>query len=152
MPIGDTGGAQFTAAHPTWDGRATTVGIIDTGVTLDHPSLLTTSTGERKIVDWVTATAQVGDDDPTWINMQAQVTGATFSFQGVTYTAPTAGTYRIGLFDERDPRLGGELGNDVNRDGNPPGSSGVFAALWNTPPTTYTSTPTRTARSRTSRR
>ena len=47
MPIGDTGGAQFTAAHPTWDGRATTVGIIDTGVTLDHPSLLTTSTGER---------------------------------------------------------------------------------------------------------
>lgn len=132
MPVGDTGGAQFTAAHPTWDGRGTTVGIIDSGVTLDHPSLLTTSTGERKIVDWVTATAQVGDNDPTWVNMQAQVTGATFSFQGVAYTAPAAGTYRIGLFNERDPRLGGEIGNDVNRDGNPTGSSGLFAALWNT--------------------
>ena len=31
------------------------------------------------------------------------------------------GSYRIGLFNERDPRLGGEVGNDVNRDGNPAG-------------------------------
>ncbi|HSB85846.1 MAG TPA: S8 family serine peptidase, partial [Ilumatobacteraceae bacterium] len=132
MPVGDTGGAQFTAANPTWDGRGTTVGIIDTGVTLDHPSLLTTSTGERKIIDWVTATAEQGDNDPTWINMQAQVNGAAFTFQNVSYTAPAAASYRIGLFNERDPRLGGELGRDVNRDGNPAGSSGVFAVLWDT--------------------
>ena len=39
MPIGDTGAAQFMAAHPTWDGRGVTVGILDTGVDLDHPSL-----------------------------------------------------------------------------------------------------------------
>ncbi len=132
MPVGDTGGAQFTAAHPTWDGRGTTVGILDTGVTLDHPSLLTTSTGERKIVDWVTATAETGDDDPTWVNMQAQVSGATFTFQNLSYTAPANASYRIGLFNERDSRLGGELGSDVNRDGNPAGSSGIFAVLWNT--------------------
>ena len=42
-----------------------------------------------------------------------------------------AGSYRIALFNERDPRLGGEVGNDVNRDGNPAGSSGIFAVLWN---------------------
>ena len=48
MPTGDTGGAQFVAAHPTWDGRGVTVGIVDSGVTLDHPSLLTTTTGERR--------------------------------------------------------------------------------------------------------
>ncbi len=132
MPVGDTGGAQFTAAHPTWDGRGTTVGILDTGVTLDHPSLLTTSTGERKIIDWVTATAQVGDDDPTWVSMQTQVSGATFTFLNLSYTAPAAGSYRFGLFNERDTRLGGELGSDVNRDGNPAGSSGIFAVLWNT--------------------
>src|SRR4029079_2586908 len=42
-----------------------------------------------------------------------------------------AATYRIGLFDERDPRLNGEIGNDVNRDGNPGGSSGLFPVLWN---------------------
>jgi hypothetical protein len=66
--------------------------------------------------------------------MQNQVTasGGVFTYQGVTYTAPANGTYRIGLFNERDSRLGGELGNDVNRDGNPAGSSGIFAVLWNT--------------------
>jgi Subtilase family/Bacterial pre-peptidase C-terminal domain len=132
MPTGDTGAAQFTDAHPTWDGRGTTIGILDSGVSLDHPSLLTTSTGERKVVDWVTYTDPFNDGDPTWVNMAAQVSGSTFTFEKVTYTAPAAGSYRIGLFNERDPRLGGEVGSDVNRDGNPAGSSGIFAVLWNT--------------------
>jgi hypothetical protein len=130
MPIEDVGAATFTANHPTWDGRGTTIGIVDLGVTLDHPSLLTTSTGERKIVDWRTGTDPFSDNDPTWINMADQVTGSSFTYKSVTYTAPAAATYRIGLFDERDPRLGGEVGNDVNRDGNPTGSKGVFAVLW----------------------
>jgi subtilisin family serine protease len=132
LPIGDTGASQFVAAHPTWDGRGVTIGIVDSGVTLDHPSLLTTSTGERKVVDWVTGTDPFTDNDPTWVNMAAQVNGASFTFESVAYTAPAAGTYRIGLFNERDSRLGGEVGNDVNRDGNPTGSSGIFAVLWNT--------------------
>ncbi len=138
MPIGDTGAAQFMAAHPTWDGRNVTVGILDSGISLDHPSLLTTSTGERKVLDWVTYTDPTfsngvnNDNDPTWVNMQSQVSGSSFTFQGVSYTAPAAGSYRIGLFNERDPRLGGEVGSDVNRDGNPAGSSGIFAVLWNT--------------------
>ena len=132
MPIGDTGASQFRAANPTYDGRGVTVGILDTGVSLDHPSLLTTSTGQAKVVDWVTYTDPFNDDDPTWVDMAAQVSGSSFTFNAVTYTAPAAGSYRIGLFNERDPRLGGELGNDVNRDGNPPSSSGIFAVLWNT--------------------
>ena len=61
---------------PTWDGRGVTIGIVDLGVTLDHPSLLTTSTGERKIIDWVTATDPFIDGDPTWLDMQAQVSGS----------------------------------------------------------------------------
>ena len=132
LPIGETGAAQFTDAHPTWDGRGVTIGVVDLGITLDHPSLLTTSTGERKVVDWVTGTDPFTDDDPTWLNMSAQVSGAQFTFSGRTYTAPAAGSYRIALFNERDPRLGGEVGSDVNRDGNPAGSSGIFAVLWNT--------------------
>src|SRR5215218_6811709 len=132
MPTGDTGGAQFVAAHPTWDGRGVTVGIVDTGITLDHPSLLTTSTGERKIVDWVTATAPSGDNDPTWVDMQMQVRGPQFTVAGVTYTAPSGGAFRFGVFNERDERLGGEVGSDVNRDGNPTGSSGNFGVLWDT--------------------
>ena len=131
MPIGDTKAAQFTAGHPTWDGRGTTIGILDTGIDLDHPALTTTSTGERKVTDWITATDPFTDDDPTWVGMGDQVSGSSFAYKGATYTAPTSGQYRIGLFDERDPRLGGEVGNDVNRDGNPAGSSGIFAVLWN---------------------
>jgi subtilisin family serine protease len=132
MPTGDIGGAQFVAAHPTWDGRGVTVGIVDTGITLDHPSLLTTSTGERKIVDWVTATDEADDNDPTWLDMETQVSGPSFTVDKVSYTAPSAGTFRFAVFNERDSRLGGEVGSDVNRDGNPTGSSGLFAVLWNT--------------------
>ena len=126
MPIRDTGAAAFTAAHPTWDGRGTTIGILDTGIDLDHPALSTTTTGERKITDWVTATDPFTDDDPTWLNMATQVTGPSFSFDGVTYTAP-AGSYRTAVFDEGDPRLGGEVGSDVNRDGD---STDKFDVLW----------------------
>lgn len=130
MPIRDIGASAFLAANPSWDGRGVTIGILDTGVTLDHPSLQTTSTGERKIIDWVTATDPFTENDPTWINMQAQVNGASFVFNAVSYTAPADGSYRVGLFNERDSRLGGEVGSDVNRDGNPAGSSGIFAVLW----------------------
>jgi Subtilase family len=132
MPTGDTGAAQFVNANPILDGRGVTIGIVDTGISLDHPSLTTTSTGERKIVDWVTGTHPTADGDPTWVNMESQVSGSSFAFGGVTYTAPANGSYRIGLFDERNPNLGGEVGSDVNRDGNPAGSSGIFAVLWDT--------------------
>ena len=129
LPTGDTGAAQFVAAHPTWDGRGVTIGIVDAGVTFDHPSLQTTSTGERKIVDWVTGTDPFTDNDPTWVNMTAQVSGATFGFGGTTYTAPAAGTYRIGVLDESDSRLGGEIGRNLNRDGD---TTDKYAVLWNT--------------------
>ncbi len=135
MPIQDTGAAAFLAAHPEWDGRGVKIGIVDTGVSLDHPSLLTTSTGERKVVDWVTGTDPLTDGDPTWINMSAQVSGASFVFDGRPYTAPAAGSYRIGVFRENQPAFGGEFnaastpGGDLNRDGD---ETDVFAVLWNT--------------------
>ena len=129
MPTQDTGAAQFVNAHPTWDGRNVTIGIVDTGISLDHPSLTTTSTGQPKIVDWVTGTDPVNDDDPTWVNMAAEVSGASFVWNGVTYTAPAAGSYRIGSFFEGDTRLGGEVGRNVNRDGD---QTDTFPILWNT--------------------
>lgn len=129
MPIGDIGAAQFMEANPTWDGRGTTIGIVDSGIDLANPALQTTTTGERKIVDWVTYTHPTDDGDPTWVSMADQVSGATFSYKGVSYTAPTAGSYRIGLFFEGDPRLGGEVGSNVNRDGD---TTDTFAVLWDT--------------------
>jgi hypothetical protein len=130
MPIRDTGAADFTATNPTWDGRGTTVGVLDTGIALDHPALQTTTTGQPKVVDWITATHPFDDEDPTWVSLATQVSGSSFTVGEVTYTAPAAGTFRFGLFDERDARLGGEVGSDVNRDGNPTGSSGTFGVLW----------------------
>jgi subtilisin family serine protease len=156
MPIGDTGASQFMATNSNYDGRGVVIGIVDTGVSLDHPSLLTTSTGERKVIDWVTGTdpfvpASNTLSDPTWINMQTQVnaSGGTFSYTyqnttvisptlkitaavTETFTVPAPGIYRVGTINEHDARLGGEIGNDLNRNGNPAGSRGVFAVLWNT--------------------
>jgi subtilisin family serine protease len=129
MPTQDIGAAQFVDANPTWDGRGVKIGILDTGITLDHPSLLTTSTGERKIIDWVTFTDPFIDNDPTWVYMGDQVSGQTFTYRGVDYTAPANGSYRIGIFFEGDPRLGGEIGRNVNRDGD---TTDSFAILWQT--------------------
>ncbi len=39
------------------------------------PQPAVTSTGKRKVVDWVTGTDPFTDDDPTWLNMSAQVSG-----------------------------------------------------------------------------
>ena len=90
LPTHETGAVSFVKAHPTWDGRGVTIGIMDTGVDLDHPALQqTTSTGERKIVDWFTATDPL--EDPSWRAMITEVTGPTFTYAGETWTAP-AGT------------------------------------------------------------
>lgn len=138
MPTRDIGAPQFRAANPTFDGRGVVIGILDTGIDLLTPELQTAIDREGdpapKIIDWVTGTDPLADSDPTWIDMAAQVTatGGRFTAGGVSYTAPANGSYRFGIFNERDPRLGGELDNDVNRDGNPAGSDGRFAILWDT--------------------
>ena len=129
MPIAETGADAFMDAHPTWDGRGVTVGVLDTGITLDHPALQTTTTGAPKIVDWVTYTHPSTDGDPTWVSMSTVVSGPSFTVGTDAYSAP-AGSYRFGIFNERHPSLGGEVGRDVNRDGNPTGSNGNFGVLW----------------------
>ncbi|MFJ8881851.1 S8 family serine peptidase [Streptomyces sp. NPDC102402] len=116
LPVAETGAVGFAADHPSWDGRGVTVGILDTGVDASHPALRTTSDGEPKIQDWVTATDPVTDADPTWLEMRTKVTAVngTFRYGGVDYRAPD-GTYQFQIFDE-DTTWGGELGGDVNRD------------------------------------
>ncbi|MDG4803747.1 S8 family serine peptidase [Micromonospora sp. WMMD980] len=124
MPTGETGAVAFKKAHPTWDGRGVTIGIMDSGVDLDNPALQTTSTGERKIVDWVTATDPLLEGDLTWRAMRTQVTGPSFTAAGRQWTAP-AGTWLFNVFNEKITE-GSEPGGDVNRDGDTSDSFGIL--------------------------
>jgi subtilisin family serine protease len=125
MPTHETGAVRFKEQHPTWDGRGVTIGVLDSGVDLDNPALQTTSTGERKIVDWFTATDPIFDPDPTWRAMLTTVTGPTFTYAGGTWTAP-AGSYKINRFNEAIT-AGGDPAGDVNRDGD---TTDLFGVLY----------------------
>jgi hypothetical protein len=106
MPTRDTGAPQFVAANPTWDGRGVTIGILDTGIDVGHWALQTTTTGERKIIDWISYTDPTTDGDPSWIRMNSTVTvsGGTFSVGTApnvqTWTGAPDGTWRFGTFNE----------------------------------------------------
>ncbi|MFC0004584.1 S8 family serine peptidase [Micromonospora siamensis] len=127
MPTNETGAESFKAAHPAWDGRGVTIGIMDSGVDLDQPALQRTTTGERKIVDWVTATDPL--EDATWRPMVTAVSGPTFTTgtaaTGITtWTAP-AGSYRFNLFRESITAASDPAG-DVNRDGDTTDAWGIL--------------------------
>jgi subtilisin family serine protease len=125
MPTHEIGSVDFKKKHPTWDGRGVTIGIMDSGVDLDHPALQQTTTGERKIVDWVTATDPVTEGDATWRAMATEVAGPSFTYLGATWTAP-AGTWKVNRFTEAIT-AGSDPGGDVNRDGD---TTDVFGILY----------------------
>ncbi|MFD7877674.1 S8 family serine peptidase [Streptomyces sp. NPDC059766] len=123
-PSFETGAVDFVQDHPKADGRGVTIGILDSGVDLGHPALQKTTTGERKIVDWVTATDPIVDSDNTWRPMVTSVSGPSFAFGGRTWTAP-AGSYQISTFKE-SYTAGGDAAGDANRDGDTTDSWGVL--------------------------
>ncbi|MER6009821.1 S8 family serine peptidase [Streptomyces bluensis] len=123
-PSFETGAVEFVKQNPKADGRGITIGILDSGVDLGHPALQKTTTGERKIVDWVTATDPVKDGDNTWRRMDTSVSGPTFTYGGKTWTAP-AGSYKISTFLE-SYTAGGDAAGDANRDGDTTDSWGVL--------------------------
>ncbi|MFJ2414544.1 S8 family serine peptidase [Streptomyces brevispora] len=124
-PSFETGAVDFVKQHPKADGRGVTIGILDAGVDIAHPALQETTTGERKITDWVTATDPVSDGDGTWLRMTDAVSGPTFTYKGRTYSAPK-GSYRISLFAEAATK-GGDMAGDLNRDGD---TTDVWAVLY----------------------
>lgn len=131
MPTRDIGAVAFRGANPTWDGRGVTIGVLDSGVALDHPALQTTTTGEPKIVDWVTATDPLVDGDATWRAMLTPAVpsaSGTFSYAGATWTAPAGATALfVNRFSESTTGgTGSELAGDVNRDGDTTDRFGVL--------------------------
>lgn len=131
------GAPQFIAAHPTFDGRGATIGLFELGIPdMLSPELQTATSLDgkpiRKLVDIVDAYDPVDDDD-----FKIQMTDAVacsdghFTYQGIAYTAPADAHYLIGLLNEADFDGSFVSRGDLNLDGNPPGSSRVFAVLWN---------------------
>ncbi|MGW2957988.1 S8 family serine peptidase [Streptomyces sp. NPDC001220] len=123
-PSFETGAVDFVKDHPKADGRGITIGILDSGVDLGHPALQKTTTGERKIVDWVTSTDPIVDSDQTWRPMVTAVSGPSFGYAGKTWTAP-AGSYQVSTFKE-SYTTGGDAAGDANRDGDTTDSWGVL--------------------------
>ncbi|QOV38295.1 S8 family serine peptidase [Streptomyces ferrugineus] len=123
-PSFETGAVDFVKKNRKADGRGITIGILDSGVDLGHPALQKTTTGERKIVDWVTATDPIVDSDRTWRPMVTSVSGPTFTYGDKTWTAP-AGSYQVSTFLE-SYTTGGDAAGDANRDGDKTDSWGVL--------------------------
>ncbi|MGW7790652.1 S8 family serine peptidase, partial [Streptomyces tricolor] len=128
-PSFETGAVDFVEDHPKADGRGITIGILDSGVDLGHPALQKTTTGERKIVDWVTATDPVADGDGTWRRMTTGVAGPSFSISTATqgtekFTAPE-GSYKFNYLYE-SATTGGDEKGDLNRDGDTTDAWGVL--------------------------
>ncbi|MDB1086730.1 S8 family serine peptidase [Streptomyces sp. ACA25] len=124
QPSHEIGTVDWIKKNRTADGRGVTIGVIDTGVDLEHPALQETTTGERKIVDWTTATDPIVDSDATWRPMVTEVSGEVFTFNGREYKAPE-GDYLISLFRE-NATVGGDMNGDLNRDGSTDGSWAVL--------------------------
>ncbi|MCO8274391.1 S8 family serine peptidase [Actinoplanes sp. TRM 88003] len=124
LPVDETGSVDFKKKNPKYDGRGITIGIMDSGVDIDHPALAKTTTGERKIVDWVTATDPLLEGDGSWRAMLTEVAGPAFTFAGASWKAP-AGTWRINRFSESITANSDALG-DVNRDGDTTDTWGVL--------------------------
>ncbi|NUP17403.1 MAG: S8 family serine peptidase [Streptomyces sp.] len=123
-PAHETGAVDFVKENPAADGRGATIGVIDTGVDLAHPALQKTTTGERKIADWVTSTDPVVDGDATWRPMTKSATGPAFTYDGRSWKAPQ-GSYRIDEFHE-SATTGSTADSDVNRDGDRTDAWGVL--------------------------
>ena len=126
MPINETGAAALRQADPSYDGRGITIGVIDSGVDLDHPALQRTTTGERKIVDWVTSVDPLLEGDLSWRPMRGtRYTGPSITTSNGVYRTP-AGTFFFNTFREAITQ-GSEPGGDVNRDGD---TTDVFGVLY----------------------
>ena len=139
-PLGDMRALEWREQNPTWDGRGVTVAMIDMLPDMLLPELQTARKldGEEvpKIAVYRNALDPEIEDNGWWLDMDDMVeaSGGGFSYRDSAYTAPRDGVFRIAMFDEvRADTMGvygSSLERDVNRDGNPEGSSRLFAVLW----------------------
>lgn len=138
VPTRDIGAPQFTAKHPTFDGRGVTIAVFE-GYIADFtaPELQTATTLDgkptRKMIDVINAT----EPDIPEPNSFAQVdmidkaiaNKGHLTFKGVTYKVPSDGNYRVGVYSSHFDQSPYYKRN-LNRLGMEPEESGKYAVLW----------------------
>ena len=139
-PLGDMRAIVWRERNPTWDGRGVTIAMIDMLPDMLLPELQTARSLDGEEVPKIAVYTNVLDpeieDNGWWLDMDDMVEAAEggFVYRDSSYTAPRDGLFRIAVFDEvRADTMGvygSSLEGDVNRDGNPEGSSRLFAVLW----------------------
>ena len=139
-PLGDMRAIEWRERNPTWDGRGVTIAMIDMLPDMLLPELQSARTLDGEEVPKIAVYTNVLDpeieDNGWWLDMDDMVeaAGGAFEYRDSSYTAPRDGVFRIAVFDEvRADTMGvygSSLERDVNRDGNPEGSSRLFGVLW----------------------
>jgi hypothetical protein len=137
-PLGDLRALDFRTQNPTWDGRGVTLAMIDMSADPLLPELQSAFTLDgkpvQKIIGYETSVDSEEEPEGRWLPMKDTVsaTGTELRYKERTYTLPRAGKFRIDLLDEAvfDSLSRNGLNKDLNRDGNPQGSSRIFALLW----------------------
>ncbi len=136
LPTKDMDIERFLEENSGFDGRGTGVAILDATPDFLAPELQSAISIDgrpvRKIAEALAVSDPTDDNDPMWVKMDTVVKAesARFTYKDQTYTAPADGEYRLGFFNERALHQPAYIYQDVNFDGNPPGSSGLFAVLW----------------------
>ncbi|MER6529597.1 S8 family serine peptidase [Streptomyces sp. NPDC001508] len=132
-PLPDLAAQDWREKHPSWDGRGVTVGIIDGFIDQLLPEFQTATAIDgmpvRKVLDNVNPMDPAIDGGPEWVTRWQRVTAVDggFTLDGRRYTTGRNGEFELGFLDERTMYFGRK---DLRRDGNPEGSSPLFAVLW----------------------
>ena len=137
-PIGDLRASDFRKQNPTFDGRGVTLAIIDMSLDPLLPELQRAYTLDGRAVPKIVGYENVLDgdeeEDGRWLRMMDEVVASSgkLRYKDRDYSVPRDGSFRIELLDEAkfDSLSRNGMNKDLNRDGNPPNSSRLFAVLW----------------------
>jgi subtilisin family serine protease len=126
LSLRNTGVEKFQQAYPKYDGRGTIILVLDTGVDMGVDGLITTSTGEVKVIDVQDFT---GQGDISFFEAEIEEDDDTLYFVNEEYNLKVAGAnnlpiksiendYYIGVLKESLWMNSGSRADDINGNGS----------------------------------